>query len=68
MEGQLRFSRAVTYRLCTIIVASALAVGAFSQGSQLWTIVGAVLAGIAITDVIIVGTAVWFRRRHRSEL
>jgi CHASE1-domain containing sensor protein len=67
LEVCLRFSRAVTYRLGTVGVASALAVLAFSQGSQWWTIVGAVLTGIAISDVIILIAAVWFRSRHRSE-
>ena|SRR6516164_8822417 len=66
-EVRLRFSRAVTYRLGTVVVAGALAILAFSQGTQWWNVVGAVLTGIAIADVIIVIAATWFRLRHRSE-
>jgi len=62
----LRFSWAVTYRLGTAVVAGALAALAFSQSSQGWHIVGAVVTGIAIADAIVVITAVWFRRRDRS--
>ena len=55
-EVWLRFSWAVTYRLGTLVGAAALAVLAFSQGSQWWDIVGAVLTGSAIADVISVPT------------
>jgi hypothetical protein len=65
---RLRFSRAVTYRLSTAVVAAALAVLAFARESQWWHIAGAVLTGIAIADVIVVSAALWFRRRQRSEL
>jgi CHASE1-domain containing sensor protein len=51
-----------------VVVLGVLAVLAFSQGSQGWTIVGSVLTGIAIADVIVLIAAAWFRRRHRSEL
>jgi hypothetical protein len=44
-----------------------LAVLAFSRGTRWWNVIGAVLTGIAIADVIIVTAAAWFRRRHRSE-
>jgi hypothetical protein len=64
----LQFRWAVRYRLGTAVVTAALAVLAFSQGSQGWHVVGAVLTGIAIADVIVVIAAVWSRRRHRSEL
>ena len=64
----LRFSWALTYRLATVVGASGLAVVAFSQGSQLWDIVGAVLIGSAIADVILLIAVTWFRWRHRSEL
>jgi hypothetical protein len=64
----LRFSWAVTYKLGTIVGAGALAVLAFSQGSQWWAVVGAVLTGSAIADVILLTAAALFRRRHRSEL
>jgi len=57
----------VTYRLSTAVAAGALALLAFSQGSQWWTIVGAVLTGSAIADVILLIAAAWYRRRHRSE-
>jgi hypothetical protein len=67
-EVWLRFSWAVTYRLGTVVGAGALAVVAFSQGSQGWDIVGAVLTGSAIADVILLIAAAWFRWRHRSEL
>jgi hypothetical protein len=63
----LRFSTAVAYRLSTAVIAGALAVLAFTRGSRWWHIVGAVLTGIAIADVIVVIAAVWLRRRHRSE-
>jgi hypothetical protein len=68
MGGGLRYSSAVTYRLSTAAVAGALAVLAFSQGSRWWHVVGAVLTGVAIADVIVVILAVWFHRRDRSEL
>jgi hypothetical protein len=64
----LGFSRAVTYKLGTVVGAAALAALAFSQGSQWWDIVGAVLTGNAIADVILLITAAWFHRRHRMEL
>ena len=64
----MRFSWAVTYKLGAVVGAGALAVLAFSQGSQWWDIVGAVLTGNAIADVILVIAAAWFRSRHRSEL
>ena len=67
-EVWLRFSWAVTYRLGTLVGAAALAVLAFSQGSQWWDIVGAVLTGSAIADVILLIAVAWFRWRHRSEL
>ena len=67
-EVWLRFSWAVTYRLGTLVGAAALAVLAFSQGSQWWDIVGAVLTGSAIADVILLIAAAWYRWRHRSEL
>ena len=67
-EVWLRFSWAVTYRLSTVVGAGALAVLAFSQGSQWWDIVGAVLTGSAIADVILLIAVAWFRSRHRSEL
>ena len=63
----LRFSSAVTYRLSTAVVAGSLAVLAFAQTRQSWHLVGAVLTGIAIADLLVVMTAVWFRRRRRSE-
>jgi putative copper export protein len=66
-EVWMRFSWAVTYKLGTIVAAGALAVLAFSQGTQWWDIVGAVLTGSAIADVILLTAAAWFRWRHRSE-
>ena len=64
----MRFSWAVSYRLGTVVGAGALAVLAFSQGSQWWDIVGAVLTGSAIADVILLIVVEWFCWRHRSEL
>jgi len=64
----LRFSWALTYKLGTVVGAAVLAVLAFSQGSQGWDIVGAVLTGSAIADVILLIAVAWFRWRHRSEL
>jgi hypothetical protein len=65
-EAWLRFSLTVTYRMTTVVGAGALAALAFSQGSQGWHIVGAVLVGSAIADVILLIVVAWFRRRHRA--
>ena len=67
-EVWLRFSWAMTYRMSTVVGAGVLALLAFSQGSQWWDLVGAVLTGSAIADVILLIAAAWFRWRHRSEL
>jgi len=64
--GQLRFSWGLTYRVTTVVAAGALAALAFSQGSQGWDIVGAVLVGSAIADVILLMVVAWFRWRHRA--
>jgi len=50
----------------TVVGAGALAALAFSQGSQGWDIVGAVLVGSAIADVILLMVVAWFRWRHRA--
>jgi hypothetical protein len=57
----------MSYRAATLVANTVLAVLAFSQGTQVWDIVGAVLAGFAIGDLIMITTAAWFRRRHRDE-
>jgi hypothetical protein len=57
-----RFSWAVTHRSASLVGAGALAALAFSQG---WEIVGAVLAGSAIADVILLAIVARFRWRHR---
>lgn len=62
----MRFSFALTYRVTTVIGAGALAALAFSQGSQGWDIVGAVLTGSAIADVILLIVVARFRWRHRT--
>jgi hypothetical protein len=64
--GRLRFSWALTYRVTTVVGAGALAALAFSQRSQGWDIVGAVLVGSAIADVILLIVVAWFRWRHRT--
>ena len=64
---RLRFSTAASYRATTVVVNAVLAAVAFSQGTQGWDIVGAVLAGFAIADVMILAIASWFRWRHRDE-
>jgi len=64
--GQLRFSWGLTYRVTTVVAAGALAALVFSQGSQGWDIVGAVLVGSAIADVILLMVVAWFRWRHRA--
>jgi hypothetical protein len=61
----LRFSWAVTYRVTTLVGAGALAALAFSQGSQAWDIVGAVLAGSAIADVLLLVAVARFRWNRR---
>jgi hypothetical protein len=52
--------------MTTVVGAGALAALAFSQGSQGWDIVGAVLVGSAIADVILLIVVAWFRWRHRA--
>ena len=61
----MRFSWAVAYRVATVVGAGALAALAFSQGGQGWDIVGAVLAGSAIADVILLVAVAWFRWNRR---
>jgi len=61
----LRFSTAVTHRVITVVVAGALAALAFSEGSEGWDIVGAVLLGFAIGDVILLIVVAWVHWRHR---
>ena len=62
----MRFSWAVTHRIASVIVAGALAALAFSRGTQGWDVVGAVLLGIAITDVILLVVVAWVHWRRRS--
>jgi hypothetical protein len=57
----------MSYRATTLVANTVLAVVAFSQGTQGWEIVGAVLVGFAIGDLIMITTAAWFRRRHRDD-
>ena len=66
-EARLRFSTAVTYRATTLVANAVLAALAFSQGTQVWDIVGAVLAAFAIGDLMQIAIAAWFRWRHRKE-
>ena len=67
LEGRrLRFSWALTHRVITVVGAGALAALAFSQTSHGWDIVGAVLLGSAIADVILLIVVAWFRWRHRA--
>ena len=61
----MRFSTAVTHRVGTVVGAGALAALAFSQGSQGWDIVGAVLTGSAIANVVLLVVVSWFNWRHR---
>ena len=63
----MRFSWAMTYRMTTLLAAGALAALAFSQRSEVWDIVGAVLVGSAIADLILLVVVTWFRWRHRSD-
>ena len=63
----MRFSWALTYRVTTLVAASALAALAFSQRSEGWDIVGAVLVGSAIADVILLVVVAWFRWRPRTD-
>jgi hypothetical protein len=57
----------MSYRATTLVANTVLGVLAFSQGTQGWEIVGAVLVGFAIGDLIMIATAAWVRRRHRDE-
>jgi len=61
-----RFSRAIAYRICSVVGTGALAAVAFSRGTQDWDVVGAVLLGVAIADVILLIVVAWFHWRHRS--
>lgn len=63
----MRFSRAIAFRATTLVANAVLAVLAFSQGTQVWDIVGAVLAAFAIGDLMQITIATWFRWRHRKE-
>ena len=63
----MRFSWAVSYRATTMVASGVLAVLAFSQGTQGWELVGAVLAAFAIVDAIMLAVVAWFRWRHRGE-
>lgn len=63
----MRFSTAVSYRATTLVANVVLAALAFSQGTQVWDIVGAVLAAFAIGDLMQITIAAWFRWRHRKE-
>ena len=63
----MRFSTAVSYRATTLVANAVLAALAFSQGTQVWDIVGAVLAGFVIGDLMVITIAAWFRWRHRKE-
>ena len=56
----------MTYRTATLLAAGALAALAFSQRSEGWDIVGAVLVGSAIADLILLIVVTWFRWRHRT--
>jgi hypothetical protein len=50
--------------VATVVGAAALAALAFSQRTQGWDIVGAVLAGSAIVDMILLIVVAWFNWRH----
>ena len=63
----MQFSTAVTYRATTLVANTVLAVLAFRQGTQVWDIVGAVLAAFAIGDLIVITIAALFRWRRRGE-
>jgi hypothetical protein len=58
----MRFSWAVSYRAATVVGAGVLAALAFGQG---WEIVGAVLTGSAIADVILLAVVARFRWNRR---
>jgi hypothetical protein len=62
-----KFSTAVAYRSATVVGAGALAAVAFAQGTEGWDVAGAVLLGIAITDVILLLVVTWFHWRHRGD-
>jgi len=57
----------MTCRGTTLVANAVLAALAFSQGTQVWGIVGAVLTGFAIGDAMVLTIAAWFRWRHRRE-
>ena len=58
----MRFAWAVTYRAATVVGAGALAALALDQG---WEIVGAILAGSAIADAILLVIVARFRWGER---
>ena len=63
----MRFSWAVTYRVVTMVGSAALAAYAFTRHTPGWDIVGAVLVGFAIVDVLLLTVVAWFRWRHRGD-
>ncbi len=63
----MRFSTAASYRATTMVASGVLAALAFSQGTQGWSIVGAVLTGLAIGDAMVLTVASVFRWRHRDK-
>jgi len=60
-----RPSLAVASQLATLLGSAALAALAFSRHTPGWDIVGALLAGSAIVDGIVLLAVAWYRWRHR---
>jgi hypothetical protein len=59
-------STALTHRVISLVLTGALSALAFSFGSEGWAIVGAVLLGAAIVDVMLLIAVAWFRWRHQD--
>ncbi|HEX5094521.1 MAG TPA: hypothetical protein VFX21_00845 [Acidimicrobiia bacterium] len=62
----MKASTAVTHRVLSAVLTAALSALAFAQGTEGWAIVGAVLLGAAIVDVILLVVVAWFRWRHQD--
>jgi len=57
----------VAYRTATMLGAALLAALAFTRHTLLWDVVGAVLVGLAIVDLILLAVVAWFQWRHRGD-
>lgn len=57
----------VAYRTATMLGAGLLAAVAFAQHTPVGDVVGAVLVGLAIVDLVLLVVVAWFQWRHRHD-